>query len=134
MTDDRPPLAAFDDGTVDDIARETGLDAATLRTVASRHQEGIRDLPGVDDIVYEWRNHFHLDPLVHRTEAVYVLALPDHVWEEFADRLECSTAEFDALKTLHDRQARTIAPTSDRFDTDAALVLTRPGALGRGVS
>jgi len=126
MPEDRPPLAAFDDETFEEVTAETELDAADLRTLARRHQEGVRELPGVDNIVYEWRNHFHMDPLVHRTDAVYVLALADHVWEEFADRLDLSSTERDALKTLHDRQARALATSTDRFESDDAFVLTRP--------
>jgi len=126
MADARPPLAAFDDETFDRVAAETGVSADRLRTLARRHQEGVRELPGVDDIVYEWRNHFHMDPLLTRTDAVYVLALPSHVWDEFADRLELSAAELDALRAVHDRQARALADATDRLDGDAGLVLTRP--------
>ncbi|MFB6232873.1 MAG: hypothetical protein ABEH61_01305 [Haloarculaceae archaeon] len=126
MTADRQPLAAFDDETFARVADRTDVAADRLRALTRRHQEGVRELPGVDDIVYEWRNHFHLDPLVHRTEAVYALALPAHVWEEFSDRLDLSPSERDALERVHDRQARALAPSEDRFDGDAALVLTRP--------
>lgn len=126
MADTRPPLAAFDDDTFDTVAEGTDVSVDALRRLTRRHQEGIRDLPGVDDIVYEWRNHFHLDPLLARTDAAYVLALPDHVWEEFADRLELSTTQLDALLAVHDRQARALVATTDRLDDEAALVLTRP--------
>ncbi len=124
MSDPRPSLAAFDDRTFTLVADQTDFDADRLRSLVGRHQDDVRDLPGVDNIVYEWRNHFHLDPLVHRTDAVYVLALPSHVWTEFADDL--SPAQLDALKSVHDRQARTLAPSSERFESDDALVLTRP--------
>jgi hypothetical protein len=126
MTDVRPPLAAFDDATFDRVSEETGVPADRLRRLARRHQKGVRELPGVEDIVYEWRNHFHMDPMVERREELYVLALPAHVWEEFEDGLDCSSAAFDALKAVHDRQARTLVTDTDRLDTDAALVLTRP--------
>jgi hypothetical protein len=123
---ERPPLAAFDDGTFDHVAAETAVSADRLRALVRRHQEGVRDLPGVDDIVYEWRNHFHMDPLLVRTDAVYVLALPGHVWEEFADRLDVSETELDALLSVHDRQARALVDAIGRLDGDTALVLTRP--------
>jgi hypothetical protein len=125
MADSRPPLAAFDDETFDRVAGETGVPADRLRTLTRRHQEGVRDLPGVDNIVYEWRNHFHVDPLVARTDAVYVLALPSHVWDEFADRLELA-AEKEGLLAVHDRQARALVEPPDRLDDDAGVVLTRP--------
>jgi hypothetical protein len=126
MTDPRPPLAAFDDGTFESVAGETGFTAGELRELARRHQEGVRDLPGVDNIVYEWRNHFHMDPLLTRTDAVYVLALRDHVWQEFADRMELSPGELGALKAVHDRQARGLVEATGRLDNDPALVLARP--------
>jgi hypothetical protein len=126
MTDSRPPLAAFDDGILESVADGTGLTAGQLRELARRHQDGVRDLPGVDNIVYEWRNHFHMDPLVGRTDAVYVLALRDHVWEEFADRMDISAEERAALEEVHDRQARELVAATDRLDSDPALVLTRP--------
>lgn len=126
MTDARPPLAAFDDESFETVATDNDIAADRLRALARRHQEGIRELPGVDDIVYEWRNHFHMDPLLARTAAAYVLALPDHIWEEFADRLELSAAELDALQAVHDRQSRGLIEATGRLDGDAGLVLTRP--------
>jgi hypothetical protein len=126
MTDTRPPLAGFDDGVFDEVAGETDVPATRLRELAARHQEAVRDLPGVDDIVYEWRNHFHRDPLVARTAAAYVLAVESHVWDEFDDGLDASGTELGALKTVHDRQARALAPDGDRFESADAIVLTRP--------
>jgi hypothetical protein len=122
----RAPLDAFDDELFTAVASDNDLDADRLRSVAGDHQQGVRDLPGVDDIVYEWRNQFHMDPLVHRTPAAYVLALRDHVWSEFGDRLDLSATELDALRSLHDRQARTLVTDASRFDDADALVLTRP--------
>lgn len=128
MSDTRPPTAAFDDAVIAAAAEAAGRQPDALATLVARHQQSVRDLPGVEDIVYEWRNHFHRDPLVHREPGVYVLALPAHVWDEFADALDASEAELDVLVAVHDRQARVIAPDADvdRFDADAALVLTRP--------
>jgi hypothetical protein len=126
MAETRPPLAAFEDAVFESVASDTGQNADDLRKQVRRHQEHVRDLPGVDDIVYEWRNHFHLDPLVHRTDEVYVLALPEHVWDEFADPLDVTPDNLRTLKTVHDRQARTLVTDTDRLEDDAALVLTRP--------
>jgi hypothetical protein len=125
MTDTRPPLAAFADRIFDRVAEETGVPLGRLRTVTRRHQQGVRDLPGVDNIVYEWRTQFRADPLVHRTEEVYVLSVADHVWGEFADTLEASPPEREALETVHDRQARRLVGETPPLD-DGALVLTRP--------
>jgi hypothetical protein len=90
----------------------------------------VRELLGVEDIVYEWRNYFHQDPLVGRTEGAYYLALPEHVWDEFTDDLGLDEVEGTALLAAHDAQARAAPPEAgvdaDRLDDDAALVLTRP--------
>lgn len=126
MTSTRDPMATFDEDTLRSVASETGLSENRLRDLARRHQERVRDLPGVDDIVYEWRNQFHQDPLVHRSEAAYVLALRDHVWIEFGDNLGVSEEELRALQSLHDAQARALVSGNDRLDADDALVLTRP--------
>jgi hypothetical protein len=122
----RDPLAAFDDETVAATSAAHDVGENVLRAIARAHQENVRELPGVDDIVYEWRNQFHQDPLVHRTETVYVLAIQHHVWEEFGAALDIGGAELDALLALHDRQARALVDDGGRFDTDDALVLTRP--------
>jgi len=123
---DRPPLAGFDDETIERVATDHGLDPAALRTLVARHQEGVRDLPGVEDIVYEWRSQFHEDPLVHRTDAVYVLALRSSVWDEFADSLDLDGAADEALRAVHARQARSHVDGTDRLDAGAPMVLTRP--------
>lgn len=127
MTDGRPPLDAFDDEPIERAAADADLPASALRSIVERHQESVRDLPGVEDVVYEWRSQFHEDPLVHRTPAVYVLTLRPHVWEEFGDALDLSDGELAALRDVHDRQARRlVGEGATRFDSDAAVVLTRP--------
>jgi hypothetical protein len=126
MADTRPSLAAFDDQTLESVADRTETTAENLEALVARHQERVRDSPGVDDIVYEWRNYFHMDPLVVRTETAYVLAVESHVWDEFAESLDLSGPELDALKAVHDAQARTTAPNAGRFGTAEAVVLTRP--------
>jgi len=126
---DRDELAAFDRGLIVEVAAEYDLDEDRLAELVSTHQSNVRELPGVDDIVYEWRNHFHLDPMLARTDGAYYLALPDHVWDEFADALDVDDAERTALVAVHDRQARRDAGTAGfdptRLDGDTAVVLTR---------
>ncbi|MFC7138290.1 hypothetical protein ACFQMA_00385 [Halosimplex aquaticum] len=126
----RDELAAFDEAVLAEAADEHGVSADRLADLVRTHQSNVRDLPGVEDIVYEWRNYFHRDPLVGRTEGAYYLALPDHVWEEFAEDMDIEGAERAALLAVHDRQARTADPDAgvdtSRLDADEALVLTRP--------
>ncbi|WP_415381759.1 hypothetical protein [Halosimplex sp. TS25] len=126
----RDELAAFDDAVLADAADDNDVSVDRLAALVRTHQSNVRDLPGVEDIVYEWRNYFHQDPLVGRTEGAYYLALPDHVWEEFVEDMGIEGAERAALLAVHDRQARTAEPAAGvdaaRLDGDAALVLTRP--------
>jgi len=125
MVDDRDPLAAFDTDVLSAVAAENGLDEGALESLVRRHQEGVRDLPGVEDIVYEWRSQFHRDPLRDRTPERYVLVLRDHVWAEFSDSLGLSATELDALRAVHERQAKTVLDEGSVSD-GAAMVLTRP--------
>ncbi|WP_135363395.1 hypothetical protein [Halosimplex halophilum] len=128
MTTDE--LAAFDEAVVESVAADREVSVERLTDVVRTHQANVRELPGVEDIVYEWRNYFHLDPLVGRTEDAYYLALPDHVWAEFTDDLDLTEAESEALLAVHDAQARAAPDAAGvdetRLDGDAALVLTRP--------
>ena len=126
MANTRDPLAAFDDDLFETVTATTGIEASTLREIARDHQKGVRELPGVDDIVYEWRNQFHQDPLLHRDSDVYVLALRSHVWTEFGDRLDVDEPTLDALRALHDEQARRLVSDTGRLADDEAVVLTRP--------
>ena len=126
MASPRDPLAVFGDKHIEAVAGEFDVEPDRLCTLTRRHQESVRDLPGVEDIVYEWRNQFHQDPLVHRDTEAYVLALRDHVWAEFADHLDLRDAHLAALRALHDTQARALAVDTARFDEADAVVLTRP--------
>jgi hypothetical protein len=127
---DRDELDAFDDDLLASVAEQRDIDLDRLTALVRTHQSNVRELPGVDDIVYEWRNQFHLDPLLARTGAAYYLALPGHVWDEFADSLDVTDAERDALVALHDRQTRQdateVGADVGRLDGDEAVVLVRP--------
>jgi hypothetical protein len=119
----RDPLAAFDGTVVETVARQHDIDEQRLRALVRRHQQSVRDLPGVDDIVYEWRRMFPTDPLVERRRDRYVLAPPAHVWAEFGDSLGLDDDEQAAVVAVHTRQA------NNAVDGDAGedcVVLTRP--------
>lgn len=127
---DRDALAVFDSDLFAEVAGEFDLAEDRLHELARTHQENVRDLPGVDNIVYEWRNHFHRDPLLARTDESYYLALPEHVWDEFADSLGATDRELAALIAVHERQARRDSPSlgfeASRLENDEPVVLSRP--------
>ncbi|MFB6305070.1 MAG: hypothetical protein ABEH47_07880 [Haloferacaceae archaeon] len=117
----RDPLAAFDAAAFDAVA----FDAQRLRRLARRHQETVRENPGVDDIVYEWRRAYPHQPLVERTDAAYYLLVEPAAWREFGDALGLDGAARDALRALHARQFAAVLgePDDERREP---MVLTRP--------
>ena len=119
----RDPLAAFDDDVLEAVAGEHDLSVESLRDLLVRHQELVRELPGVEDIVYEWRRTLPRNPLVERREAAYYLVVDDTVWTEYRDALDAESGDFEALRAVHDRQLRRVATPPD--DDRAAIVLTR---------
>lgn len=136
----RDPLAAFDDDVVTAVASEADIEAADLRELLRRHQAQMRDLPGAENLVYEWRKAFPWDVLVERREEVYLLTVAAAVWPEFGDALGFSDAELDAVKRVHADQLaaivdadRTAADDGRATDDDdaalcdrEALIVTRP--------
>jgi len=126
--DTRDPLAAFDADLLSAVAEETGGDPDALRSLVRRHQESVRELPGVADLVYEWRRVFD-DAVVVRTDSAFCCAVRPVVWSEFADALGIDDEERDRLALVHDRQARRTADAAgadgSAFDDRAAVVLTR---------
>jgi hypothetical protein len=125
----RDELDPFDADLFAIVGDEHGVDADRLRELTRTHQSNVRDLPGVEDIVYEWRSQFHWDPLLAQTAGAYYLALPDHVWDEFAESLDASDTEREALVALHERQIRRDAPEvgidTGRLDGSDGLLLVR---------
>jgi hypothetical protein len=129
----RDELAAFDEGLLAEVG---GTDSERLATLAREHQAGVRALPGVDEIVYEWRRTFPGEPLLYRSTGLYVLALPGRVWVEFLEEMELVESEASALRELHRRQARRLLaaadgapeppPATEALGADGAMVLTRP--------
>ena len=106
------------------VAEDHGVPAADLRALLERHQSTVRENPGADSLVYEWRKYHPGDPLVARTESWYVCAVRDAVWAEFAAALD---ADLAAVRAVHDRQARTLvsAADDDPFEAGSAMLLAR---------
>jgi len=115
----RDPLAAFDDAHVAGVASEYDVGERRLRECLRRHQQQVRDLPGVEDIVYEWRRAFPWDPVVERRDEAYRLRVEPNVWPEFSNALGFDDAETAAVRAVHERHV----PGSQGGD---AMVLTRP--------
>jgi len=75
-------LRTFDDDVVALVAERHEPTAERLTELLRTHQTQVRDNPGVEDIVYEWRSQFHEAPLLHRTADAYYLRLRTDVHEE----------------------------------------------------
>lgn len=124
-------LAPFAADLVADVAAETNIEPAALRTLLARHQRSVAEFPGTDDLYYEWRRLHPTDPLVVRTADAYVLAVNERVWDEFADALDLTDVERDQLRRVHDRQARRLGEREDGNttllddDTTIGVVLAR---------
>ena len=120
----RDPLAPFDDEVFRSVASEHGVPEAPVHDLVRRHQELVRRLPGVDDIVYEWRNAFPNDPVVQRQPDVYYLSVAATVWPEYVAALSLDEREAAVLQAVHRRQLEASVggrPAGDR----GAMVLTR---------
>ena len=130
---ERDPLAPFDEARIRRVASEADLAVEAVREALRRHQEQMRELPGAENLVYEWRKLLPRDPLVERRADAYLLEVHPDVWPQFADALDLSGAALEAVKAVHARQVR--AGTEDAGDTDGvepgrpadweALVVTR---------
>jgi hypothetical protein len=136
------PLAPFDESLLAPVARECGLDPATLRNLVERHQRYVRDqeaVGGVDGLVYEWRQSLFEDPLAEQDATVYYLAVPERVWRDFGERMDLAAGELTALRAVHDRQFRDAlggpdpdSDSSSNSNSDAdpdgePLILSKPG-------
>lgn len=126
MAEPRDPLAAFDDRVLEATAAEVDYSPDALRELVRRHQALVRETPGVDDLLYEWRKYYPYDPLVARTDRAFHVVLRDRVWTEFTDRLGLSSAERRALLAVHERQAHAEADDGNVLEGGAPMVLTRP--------
>jgi hypothetical protein len=97
----RDPLSPFEEQVFAAVARDQGVSAAALRGLVRRHQELVRRLPGVDDVVYEWRRNSPDDPVVVRRPDVYYLSVAEHVWPEYVEALGLDGEEAAALRAVH---------------------------------
>jgi hypothetical protein len=120
---------SFDADLVTAAAERHGVSESVLRTLLSRHQSIVHENPGADSLVYEWRKYHPGDPLVARSESWYVCAVRPTVWAEFASVLDTgdsdSDAPLDAVRAVHDGQARRLVDDHAPFEDREAMVLER---------
>lgn len=126
MTD---PVALFDTDRLASVAADRGIAVDALEDLVQRHHAHADSMPGVDELVFEWRRFLDYEPLVARTADAYHLAVDESIWREFGEQMGLDEAAVDALMLLHDREARAVAARRDRptaaYDRRAAMVLTR---------
>jgi hypothetical protein len=95
--------SCFDATIVRDVAAAHEREASWLDTQLARHQRSMASLPGIEDLVYEWRKQYG-DVVLSRTPEQYVVTVPDWVWGEFADALCLETGGVEPLVEVHRRQ------------------------------
>ncbi|MFB6308242.1 MAG: hypothetical protein ABEH35_02840 [Haloarculaceae archaeon] len=115
---------AFDRTVLAAVATEHGIGEERLRELVEDHQAGIEELPGVENLVYEWRKQFD-GTVVEQTDSTYYLAVPDWVWNEFGDRLDLGEDELAALATVHERQVQARTDADGPDDGETYLLLER---------
>ncbi|MFC7028025.1 hypothetical protein ACFQJ5_11215 [Halomicroarcula sp. GCM10025324] len=122
-------LAAFDDEVIRAVAAENDVERDLLVDALRDHQRTMRDNPGVENLVYEWRKQFQ-DPVLDRTPDRYVVAVKPSVWEEFGSFLELSDEMLGAVVAVHQEQV--LRSLSEEALTSAPelvpLVVARPAS------
>lgn len=96
-------LEPFDTEVIRAVAGENDVAVETLKARLADHQRTMRDTPGIEDLVYEWRKQYD-DPVLARTESMFVLALPPTVWEEYGEYLDLDELVLQALVAAHAEQ------------------------------
>jgi len=122
------PLTPFDADRLAAVAADRGVPVDTLEELVTRHHAHADSMPGVDELVFEWRRFLDYDPLVLRTDDAYHLAVDESIWREFGAQMELDGEEVNTLLALHDREARATAGTDGStapYDRRAAMVLAR---------
>jgi len=126
MTDDTL-LAPFEDDVFRQVAAANDIDVEPLQNTVADHQRTMRENPGVENLVYEWRKQYD-DPVLVRTPDLFVVAVAPTVWEEFGEYLDFERDRLAAVSAVH--QEQTIR--TDAVDVSAipeghtALVVGRP--------
>jgi hypothetical protein len=125
--DEATLLAPFDDEVIRAVAGTNSVDEEQLRSALADHQRTMRENPGVEDLVYEWRKRFD-DAVLHRTPETFFMAVRESVWAEYGAHLGIDDYLLAAVVAVHQEQVlRETAVDSSDIDADAvALVASRP--------
>lgn len=120
-------LTPFDNDVIRAVAATEDVDEARLRSALADHQRTMRDNPGVENLVYEWRKRYD-GAVLHRTPETYYVAVHASVWEEFGDHLGLDGYLLSAVVAVHQEQLlRTDGVAADELDTESvAVVVGRP--------
>jgi len=125
MTDEAL-LSPFDEKLIAQVANANDIEVERLETAVADHQRTMRENPGVEDLVYEWRKQYD-DPVLLRRPDVFIVAVPPAVWEEYAEYLEFEDDLLAAVTAVHQEQTiRTDAvELADLSGRETTLVAAR---------
>jgi len=120
-------LSPFDDDVIRAVAGANDIEEDRLRTALEDHQRTMRETPGVEDLVYEWRKRFD-DAVLLRTPDTFYVSVREGIWREYGDHLELDDRLLGAVVAVHQEQVlRDDAVESDALDeTTVAVVVSRP--------
>lgn len=96
-------LAPFDLAVIRTTAQRNDVEEGVLRDALAAHQRAMRENPGVEDLVYEWRKQYD-DPVLVRAPELFILALPPTVWEQYGDHLDLEDGTLAAVTAAHAEQ------------------------------
>lgn len=109
MAGERPPmtdtalLAPFDEDVIRAVAGANDVAFEPLEATVADHQRTMRDTPGVEDLVYEWRKQYE-DPVLLRAPTVFIVGVPPTVWDEYGRYLDLEDDMLSALAAVHQEQ------------------------------
>lgn len=120
-------LEPFDTAVIRSVASENDVTVDALETHLANHQQTMRETPGVEDLVYEWRKQYD-DPVLTRTESMFVVALPPTVWEEYGEYLDLDTPVLQAVVAAHGEQTLRLSAVdlSGFPESHAPIIVARP--------
>ena len=123
MTDTDP----FDDDVIRNVAEANDVALEPLEAAVADHQGTMRENPGVEDLVYEWRKQYD-DPVLLREPGLFIVAVPPTVWDEYGSFLDLEDDLLCALVAVHREQTlRTDGVDLNRLpDGYATVVVRRP--------